>query len=1050
MMMNTPRLSSTLPLRAAASLLTMWILPLVGQELLPNGDFELDDGGAPAFWEQRTPTDGSRILTWDQDTRRSGTRSLKIDNQRDLTSRWRTGHLGDLCLKPETTCTISGWIRTASIVGTAHFRLYCLGAQGNILSQPSSATVTGTEDWQCVELRHRIPPKAAYIMVYAEVRGTGSAWFDDLDLHGTTTKPTPTKQRAFNYSADVFDLIRGFRLTSRLGKRVTELPQETADGQAQVVFWGDTARYDVTITYVDENDGVSHLDLVVNGKTAGGFDFDRNPKGSQRESVLERHIIRGVDMQTRSRIVIQGRAGDGERCRVHAITFQLADRFQGDLLPVDTLKLPPNLFVFENPAERKRLHGLLGRRGMPARAKKHAERERELGRLKTPEDWRARQHGIRARLKELFGEYGPKCPLNSKITGRIEHPAYTIEKLVFESQPSYYCTANVYLPKGRKGRRPAAIFTIGHAGDGKAYHLYHECCLGLVLKGYVVLALDPTGQGERSEYIEPETRKDRVPRCVSQHHYLGRPSWLVGRCLAGYRTWDCIRAVDYLITRTEVDPARLAAVGNSGGGQMALLITAVDERIAVCAAAHPGGSQENTYLKGQSLIDRDVLSLIPPRPCVFIVGEKSGEAPGHKRKLDDMLRFYRGLAVEEERGAFSLVDGIHDMKKPKREAAYAWLNRWLGQENETDEEPALSPESVEALHCTASGSVLVSLGGETGQTLNAKLADRLRPTRPMPTDRRALAKQLLELKQRIQSRIGLRIPADRPPPKATTIGECQAQGYTAKKLLIQTEPDIGLPALLLQPTSARDDLPVVLHVSQQGKPTLPEADDLALQLARQGVTVFSLDARGAGETDPRQGQDLKPLTHYDPLQWRVDSTAIALAYAETTTLALRALDTIRAIDYLRSLDAFKSRPVVLVGEELGGLWAMMATAFDPRPAGVVCVRTLPSYKLIVGSQYYEVRDYFWTAGALQDFDICDLPALIAPRSVALLEPMDAMRRPIEPDRCALWFAWARQVYALSDATLPGLQIQAHATGPANQDEANVREILAFLANVHTK
>ncbi len=177
---------------------------------------------------------------------------------------------------------------------------------------------------------------------------------------------------------------------------------------------------------------------------------------------------------------------------------------------------------------------------------------------------------------------------------------------------------NVYVPKNRPLPQPGVLFTCGHAADGKAAVLYHEACLGLVLKGYVVLALDPTGQGERSEYFEPETGKPLVPLCVSQHHYLARPSWLVGRSLAGYRTWDATRAVDYLVARPEVNPERIGVVGNSGGGIMALLATAADSRIKVCAAAHPGGSMEETYITGRDLPKADLLGLIAPRPMAWI------------------------------------------------------------------------------------------------------------------------------------------------------------------------------------------------------------------------------------------------------------------------------------------------------------------------------------------------------------------------------------------------------------------------------------------------
>jgi hypothetical protein len=182
------------------------LLPLLtvyvhGQDLLVNGGFELDDGGHPAFWEQRTPTDGSRVLTWDKGVFRSGMRSLKIENKQALTSRWRTGHLRCFQLKPGSDATVSGWVRTTSIVGSAHVRLYCLDRTGQIVSQPGSSAATGTADWRRVVLKHRIPEKTAYVMVYAEINGKGTAWFDDLQVEGTLAKPTSTGRPFFTYPA---------------------------------------------------------------------------------------------------------------------------------------------------------------------------------------------------------------------------------------------------------------------------------------------------------------------------------------------------------------------------------------------------------------------------------------------------------------------------------------------------------------------------------------------------------------------------------------------------------------------------------------------------------------------------------------------------------------------------------------------------------------------------------------------------------------------------------------------------------------------------------
>ncbi len=670
----------------------------------------------------------------------------------------------------------------------------------------------------------------------------------------------------------------------------------------------------------------------------------------------------------------------------------------------------PTLRVYVDPDQQDRAKAMLANYVNKITTRATRQREQALAALESPQQWRARQARIRARLPEFLGEFGPKCPLRARIVGRRDRVDCVIEKLIFESRPRYHCTANVYVPKGRTFPQPGVLLTCGHAADAKAYHLYHEACLGLVLKGYVVLALDPMGQGERSEYVDPKTGKDLVPQCVSQHHYLGRPSWLVGQTLTGVRVWDCVRALDYLAARPEVDADRIAAMGNSGGGIMALLITAVDKRVKVCAAAHPGGSMEQTYLTGRRLVEADILSLIPPRPCLFIVGKDSREESGHRRKMNDMLRFYEGLGADKGRCRLVLVHGVHDLKKPKREPAYGWINQWLGKQNEGATEPTLHPESVPDLRCTKTGRVVTDLGGEAGQTLNAKLAEKLRPPRPIPRDVGSIDEMRGRLRHAIANRIGLTIGQERHPPTCTRHGTVETDAFVAQRLVIEGEPGIVLPSLLLSPRKRDGKSPIILHAAECGKPTDTTTPALALELARRGYAVLSIDVRGTGETDPRDRSKLRPLTHYDAQQFRFDSHAVRAAHGKTTMLAMRAYDVIRATDYLCGRADRSQRPVGVVGEGLGGVWVLAAAAFDPRPAAVVCVKTVPSYKLIVGSRYYATRDYFWVNGALRDFDLPDLIALVAPRSTVLLDPVGAMLHPLDQASCRALCQWPEAIY----------------------------------------
>ncbi len=985
----------------------------------PNPGFELPDGGAPAFWHQRTPTDGERELAWVIDEPHSGQRCLRITNRADTRSRWRTGHLRDIRLRPGTAAELSGWVRHAGGDGTAYLRLYFLGPKGEIVEQPASSTVMGEAPWTHVSLRTRVPGSAAFSMVYCEKDGPGTGWYDDIELHGEIWDgdPKPEPVPPIVYGADDFDRLAGIRAIRWANRRVLRPQAGDAPRQAEIWFTGDTARYDVTVRYAEKPVGATGMALTVNGQPVAPVERAGPTAEPARTAGLTWTEIgaRGINVQHHSRLLLDVSVEEGEQCRIASLRLAPVGSFEGELLPAEATQLPPSLFCYPTSLERKALRSQL-HSYIAAHFTKplQEQREADLSGLKTPDDWRRRQAETRAMLPRILGDFGEKRPLNPQIVGEIERDEYTIEKLVFESQPGYYVPCNFYVPKNRELPAPGVLFTCGHAGEGKGYHLYHECCLGLVLKGYCVLAVEPMGQGERSEYFDPDTGKPTVPLTVSQHHQLLRPSWLVGRSLAGHRTWDMHRACDYLVSRPEVDAAKLAVVGNSGGGQMALLTMAYDERIDVCAAAHPGGSCENVYLTGSNLFDRRLLSLIAPRPCRFIVGRDSGEERGHRTKYEDMLRFYGGLGADEERLSFVLVDGVHDMKQPKREAAYEWLNRWLGKEAEGSAEPELAPESAEALWCTESGLTLTSLGGESGRTITAKLAEKISPDRITPASAPQAQAAVASLKQAVVSRLGARAAEAQEAPGARAAGEVAWQGIPVRKLLIASEPGIELPALLLLPEDADPSRPIVLHASGAGKPSSMDNTALPLELARQGCRVLSVDVRGVGEADPSPEPPPSPSRGYNPAQWSRDVAAINCAYGSTTMLAMRAFDLGRAVDWLRAQGEYADAPVAVVGEGLGGVWAMVAAALDDRIAAVACRRTLTSYKAVVSAQHYEVQGYFWVPGALRDYDLPDLPALVAPRPVVWLDSVAPQRGPAPEATVREALAWSQSIFAGAD------------------------------------
>ena len=93
-----------------------------------------------------------------------------------------------------------------------------------------------------------------------------------------------------------------------------------------------------------------------------------------------------------------------------------------------------------------------------------------------------------------------RTPLDLKTTGAFEREHYRIEKLLYQSRPDYWVSANLYIPTNMRPPFPGVLFQMGHSPNGKAADTYQRCCEGLVQLGYLVLAFDPMGQGERINY----------------------------------------------------------------------------------------------------------------------------------------------------------------------------------------------------------------------------------------------------------------------------------------------------------------------------------------------------------------------------------------------------------------------------------------------------------------------------------------------------------------------------------------------------------------------
>src|SRR5262249_45288481 len=161
----------------------------------------------------------------------------------------------------------------------------------------------------------------------------------------------------------------------------------------------------------------------------------------------------------------------------------------------------------------------------------------------TISDWaslRSYQRAVRQAIVASFGPPQERTPLNGRLTGTLVRDGYRIEKVIFESRPRNYVTANVYVPASGQGRFPAILCPVGHWGAGKACEDYQRFAAYFARRGFVVLCYDGPGQGERVQTFDTLIRRPFVHAGTSEyfvtteHGYLGSSAFLAANAFARY------------------------------------------------------------------------------------------------------------------------------------------------------------------------------------------------------------------------------------------------------------------------------------------------------------------------------------------------------------------------------------------------------------------------------------------------------------------------------------------------------------------------------------
>jgi cephalosporin-C deacetylase-like acetyl esterase len=650
----------------------------------------------------------------------------------------------------------------------------------------------------------------------------------------------------------------------------------------------------------------------------------------------------------------------------------------------------------------------------------------EWAAIKNKEQWEKYRDDRIDKLRRSLGDFpAPPAKLDVRVTGTVKGDGFTIENVVYESRPGQWVTGNLYVPAKALPSMPGLILVHAHHRDKPQSEL-QDMGMTWARAGCQVLVIDQVGYGERHAhpFSSASTRQDYYFRLDS-----GIQLQLLGDSLMGWFAWDLMRGVDLLLARPGTDPERIIILGAvAGGGDPAGVTAALDKRITGCVPFNFGGPQPETryplpddaettfnYLggtywdstRGLRLGGRDdfphwvIVASIAPRYLIHghefsWDGEHDPVWKRYQRVWGDFYGAADHLGVAHGKGLLKgqPPEASHctNIGKFHRKMIHPLFERWFNiKVTEADEYSA--PRTREELTCLTEKAradlkpkSLTELMSAVGQERIDKARQRL--AGKAPEERRKI------LRDDWGKLLGPVAPAKVPTVQSRTTDEQPVAGANVERVVLEVEPGIVVPVLVLAPRKLTGRAPVVVGVAQGGKAGfLKERTDEVKRLLDGGVIVVLPDVRGTGETrtgdrtnlsvhvqlfgETMVGQrlrDLRSVLAYLRSRPDVDSKRLALwgdSFAPTNTAETN-------FQVQRRAEAWPRE-----SEPLGGLLALLGALFEEDVRAVEFSGGLASYHGVLTHFAVLIPHDASVPGALTAGDLADLAGALAPRPLRL-------------------------------------------------------------------
>lgn len=624
-----------------------------------------------------------------------------------------------------------------------------------------------------------------------------------------------------------------------------------------------------------------------------------------------------------------------------------------------------------------------------AEARGNARREA----LKTKADAQAYVKSVQHRIRQAFGPVPEKNPLNAKVTKVVERVAYRIEHVVFESRPNFLVTGNLYLPAPLKTKVPGVIGVCGHSLNGKAAEAYQSFAQGLARQGQACFIVDPAGQGERFQYLN-EKLGSRLGGGTSEHNQMGAPQALVGEFLGNWFAWDAMRALDYLLTRPEIDPTHLGITGNSGGGTQTTWLCGLEPRFTMaapsCFVTTFRRDAENELPQDMEQCPPSVLALdldhcdflaaMAPKPVIIMAQEKDYfDARGSAETYERLKKIYTLLGKPENIQLHTGPDP-HGYSQPNREAMYRFFGKAAGIPAAAAE-PTITVEKDEDLQCTPRGQVSVE-GSRTVMSFTRDAAEALGKKRAVLRGE-ALQKAVREV---------LKMPVLAEVPDYRILRGVGARKYPAKgycTYAVETEPQVHALVTRLSDEALTSRLPrghtkAVLYVSHRSADAELRDDPFVQELiaASPDAALFACDVRGIGDSQPDTWGANQFLGRYG-------SHYFYSAYGAMLDRPLLGQRTFDVLRVMQVLAAAGHTEIHLAGQGWGALPAAFAAVLTPDIKQVTLKHALTAFHDLAIHDDQQWPNAFMLPQVLKYFDLPDCYAELQSRQLKLIEPWGA-------------------------------------------------------------